>query len=140
MAHRKSRAARLHRAWAACTVAIALAGCASAPEPGTRIGPAMVQSTTIGAVLADSHGMTLYTHKDDDGATSTCYGRCAKAWPPFLAAVSAKPTGNFTLATRKDGTVQWAYEGRPLYLWTKDRQPGDATGDKYGDVWYVARP
>ena len=123
----------------AAAAILAMSGCA-APQPGTQMGPAMVQSSKFGPVLADAHGMTLYTHKDDDGAASTCYGRCAKAWPPFAAAASDKPSGDFTLSRRKDGTMQWVYDGHPLYLWEKDKKPGDATGHKYGDVWYVARP
>lgn len=38
---------------------------------------------------------------------------------------------------RTDGTMQWAYEGKPLYLWTKDTKPGDVTGDGVGGVWHV---
>jgi predicted lipoprotein with Yx(FWY)xxD motif len=35
--------------------------------------------------------------------------------------------------------MQWAYNGRPLYLWQKDKKPGDVTGDGVGGVWHVAK-
>ena len=44
----------------------------------------------------------------------------------------------YTLVQRKDGTMQWAYDGKPLYLWKKDTKPGDMTGDGVGGVWHVA--
>jgi predicted lipoprotein with Yx(FWY)xxD motif len=40
---------------------------------------------------------------------------------------------------RDDGSRQWAYKGKPLYLWVKDHKPGDTTGDGFRGVWHVAR-
>jgi predicted lipoprotein with Yx(FWY)xxD motif len=130
------------RWWGALGLGLAMlaAACEAAPEPGSHVGPALVQSTKMGPVLADPAGMTLYTYKDDDTGVSACYGRCAKSWPPFLAAASDKPNGKFNVTARKDGARQWVYDGRPLYLWDKDKKPGDVTGHGYGQVWYVARP
>ena len=34
--------------------------------------------------------------------------------------------------------MQWAYDGKPLYLWIKDTKPGDMTGDGVNDVWHTA--
>ena len=30
--------------------------------------------------------------------------------------------------------------GKPLYTWTKDKKPGDATGDGVNKVWHLASP
>lgn len=91
-----------------------------------------------GGVLTDSRGMTLYTYDKDEAGTSNCYDDCATNWPPLTADENAQPEGDFTLVERTDGTKQWAYKGEPLYLWIKDGQPGDVTGDGVGGVWHTA--
>jgi predicted lipoprotein with Yx(FWY)xxD motif len=42
--------------------------------------------------------------------------------------------------TRKDGKMQWAKDGMPLYYWAKDMKKGDATGDGMNGVWDAAKP
>ena len=39
-------------------------------------------SSTLGMYLIGYNGMTLYTYAKDSFATSTCYGACARDWPP----------------------------------------------------------
>ena len=53
---------------------------------------------------------------------------CAAVWPPALAAEDAKPVGDFTIFTRKDGRKQWAYDEHALYTSALDRMPGDVMG------------
>jgi predicted lipoprotein with Yx(FWY)xxD motif len=53
---------------------------------------------------------------------------CAQAWPPALAAADARPIGKWTLITRPDGRLQWAYERHPLYTSNLDQHPGDVLG------------
>ena len=65
---------------------------------------------------------------------------CATQWPPLAATATDKPTGDYTIVTRDDGAKQWAYKGRPLYLWVNDKKPGDKTGDGVGGVWKIAKP
>ena len=97
---------------------------------------------TMNGVLTNSAGMTLYTFdKDTTGSgKSVCNGQCAAAWPPLMAASDAKAVGDYTIVTRDDGGKQWAYKGKPLYLWVKDTKPGDKTGDGVNNVWRLARP
>ncbi|MBE7183997.1 MAG: hypothetical protein INR68_06285 [Methylobacterium mesophilicum] len=95
--------------------------------------------TAKGTVLTDAKGMTLYTFDKDKKGMSACYDDCAKKWPPLAAAEGAKEMGEFTLVKRKDGTMQWAHEGMPLYGWQNDKKPGDVTGDGVGGVWQVAK-
>ena len=40
-----------------------------------------------------------------------------------------RPEGEWTIVERTDGTKMWAYEGKPLYTFIKDKKPGDVTGD-----------
>src|SRR5271157_2762986 len=42
-------------------------------------------NSSLGEILVDDGGYTLYTFAPDTGGLSTCYGTCAKAWPPLLA-------------------------------------------------------
>jgi predicted lipoprotein with Yx(FWY)xxD motif len=101
-------------------------------------GAVKSMKTDKGEVLTDSKGMTLYTFDKDDKGVSNCYDQCATKWPPLKAAEGAKAEGDYTLVKRKDGTMQWAYDGMPLYLWEKDKAPGDMTGDNVGNVWHTA--
>jgi len=94
------------------------------------------------AVLTNEAGMTLYTFDRDvaDSGKSVCNGPCAKNWPPVTASADAKGTGDYSVVVRDDGSRQWAYKGKPLYLWVKDQKPGDRTGEGVNNVWRTARP
>ena len=91
--------------------------------------------------FADAKGMTLYTFDKDAGGKSACNGPCATNWPPLKASASDKNEGGYTMITRDDGSMQWAYKGKPLYTWAKDTKPGDITGDGFNNgVWHIAQP
>ena len=90
-------------------------------------------------VLVNPKGMTLYTWDKDSAGKSTCNDKCAVNWPPYTAAADAKPSGDYTIVTRDDGTKQWAYKGKPLYTWIKDKAPGDKTGDNVAGTWHVVK-
>lgn len=96
--------------------------------------------TAKGQVLAGDKGMTLYTFKKDTKGASNCYDKCEMNWPPFVAAAGAKAGGEYSLVQRKDGKMQWAKGGMPLYYWVKDQKQGDITGDGVMGVWDLARP
>jgi predicted lipoprotein with Yx(FWY)xxD motif len=102
--------------------------------------PVTTVKTEKGEVIAGAKGMTLYTFKNDKKGMSNCYDGCAKAWPPFIAKSGAKGDDDYSLVLRKDGTMQWAYYGKPLYYWMKDKKEGDVTGDGFKGVWDAARP
>ena len=113
---------------------IGLTGCStmySTPAP-TKV---------VDGVLTNSAGMTLYTFDKDAAGSgkSECNGPCAANWPPLLAAADAQPSGDYTVITRADGAKQWAYKGKPLYLWIKDTKPGERSGEGFNNVWRVAR-
>jgi predicted lipoprotein with Yx(FWY)xxD motif len=102
--------------------------------------PAKVADTSKGKALVDAKGMTLYTFDRDAAGKSACNGQCAQNWPPLMAASSASASGDWSVVTRDDGSKQWAYKGKPLYLWVKDTKPGEVTGDGVNNVWHVAMP
>jgi predicted lipoprotein with Yx(FWY)xxD motif len=115
------------------------------PVPATPSGPAMVNAgtnATHGSILVDDKGMSLYLYTKDTPNTSTCYDKCATAWPPLLTNGSAVggsglDASKFGTTTRTDGTVQVTYNGWPLYYFAKDKQPDDVMGQGVGSVWYL---
>lgn len=117
----------------------ALAACST--YEGMMAKPAAPAKTMYG-VLANGAGMTLYTFDKDAAGSgkSACNGPCAANWPPLMAAADSKASGDYTVITRDDGGRQWAYKGKPLYLWVKDAKPGDRSGDGFNNAWRVARP
>jgi predicted lipoprotein with Yx(FWY)xxD motif len=96
--------------------------------------------TAKGKVLVDLNGMTLYASDRDTGGKSRCNAQCTVSWLPLIADTDAQASGSFSFITRDDGRKQWAYKGKPLYSWAKDKKPGDATGDGMNNVWHVASP
>ena len=103
--------------------------------------PATTANISKGKALVDSKSMTLYTFDHDTTAgKSACNGQCAINWPPLAASADAKPSGDWTVVTRDDGTKQWAYKGKPLYAFHKDAKAGDVTGDGVNNVWHIAAP
>jgi predicted lipoprotein with Yx(FWY)xxD motif len=108
-------------------------GCAS-----TGMAPVETRS----GALTNPAGMTLYVFDKDVAGSgkSVCNGDCAVKWPPLTAAAGAYVRGDYGVITRDDGASQWAYKGKPLYLWFKDHKPGDMSGDGVNNVWHVAKP
>lgn len=124
---------------------------AAAGPPKTPDGTAAtigVASTSLGNVLVDSQGRTIYLFQKDSGTKSACSGACAVAWPPVRT--SAKPTVGSGLTAskvgttpRSDGKPQVTYNGHPLYLFQNDQAAGDANGqgvNAFGAAWYVMSP
>lgn len=101
-------------------------------EPAARMSDGMLVNTA---------GMTLYTFDQDVAGSgkSLCNGACATLWPPALAAADAQPEGDLSIVTRDDGTKQWAYKGKPVYLYSVDQKAGDMTGDNFKNVWHVIK-
>ena len=117
---------------AAIVLTAVLGACAS-------MGGAPMAAKFEGGMLVNSAGMTLYTFDKDAAGSgkSTCNGPCAVNWPPLTAAAADSGSGEWSIAVRDDGSRQWAYQGKPVYLWIKDQKPGDKTGDGVLKVWHV---
>ena len=119
-----------------------------APAAAAPSGPAMVnvgKDAKLGSILVDDKGMTLYLFTKDTPNTSTCYDKCATAWPPLLTTGNAVggsglDASKFGTTTRTDGTTQVTYNGWPLYYFAKDLKAGDVTGQGVGTVWFVISP
>jgi len=95
---------------------------------------------TKDGTLVDDKGMTLYTFDKDETGKSNCDAACLANWPAAKPMAGETAMGELTIITRADGGMQWAWKGKPLYLWIKDAKPGDMTGDGVKGVWHVAKP
>ncbi len=127
------------------TVATA-AGTSAAAPAAAKVMPAITElktaSTSLGEVVVDGKGMTLYMYtKDTQGTTkSACTGGCLAAWP--LTVADSTPTltgvtGAVGSIDTADGRKQVTLNGWPLYYYAKDKAPGDVVGQDVGKVWYV---
>lgn len=104
-------------------------------------------SEKLGIIIFDLAGHTLYTFSKDKGGTSSCYGACAKKWPPALTEGKPEARGEAVAAKvgaikRKDGTRQLTYAGHPLYTFSGDRS-AEVNGNgvtAFGGEWYAIRP
>jgi predicted lipoprotein with Yx(FWY)xxD motif len=99
-------------------------------------------SSSLGTILVDSQGMTLYHLSGEQNGKFICTSSaCVGVWHPLIAPSSGAPSGVGALGTvkRPDGTVQVTYKGTPLYTFTGDQQAGETKGQGIKDVgtWSV---
>ena len=142
-------------------VALAVAACggggaatASPPPAASKTTTAPTQTATVrvaksslGRILVDSTGRTLYLFKADSGTTSACSGACAIAWPPLRTGATPAAGGATAASARHHLAVgraqQVTYNGHPLYLFVKDHKPGDVNGQgltAFGAAWFAVSP
>ncbi len=146
----------------ATLAALALAGCSAqeppAPEPTSAVSepapaptaepePASLKvgETSLGSIVVDAAGMTVYYYDADTAGSgvSTCSGGCLEAWPAVHgeAGVTVEGiTGEVGSIIGTDGQAQLTLNGLPLYYYRDDAAPGDVTGQALGDVWWVVAP
>ena len=132
---------------AGSTATSAASATASATASAAAVSSTAVlktEQTSLGMVLANGQGMTVYWFAADHGTTSACSGACAAAWPPVIglpkAAAGVTLTGTLGTITRSDGSKQATYNGHPLYTFKADSAPGQVNGNKvtgFGAAWYA---
>ena len=140
--------------WIKLLIALAAAGVVSATaaalalaggNAATRGATVKIAGSSLGRILVDSKGITLYDFVKDKGTTSVCYSACAALWPPLLT--TGKPVAGpgvraslLGTTRRKDGKLEVTYGGHPLYYFVTDRKPGQTTGqgvNQFGGPWWV---
>ena len=143
-----------------------LAGCSSSSSPSTPSTPAAPTSASpsapgasgaatlktasnasLGTILVNSAGMTVYRFDADSTSppTSHCTGACAAVWPPVPAGSASAvaqgfPQSELGTLTRSDGTKQVTVGGSPVYTYTGDTAAGQANGEHLnlnGGVWWA---
>jgi predicted lipoprotein with Yx(FWY)xxD motif len=145
----------------ACLAVVLASACGTASADGGRAagtpgrsGQAMrIEARAVsgtGTVLVTKTGYALYVFAPDNHRAVTCTGACAGTWPPLMlqagAVLAAGPgVKQSLLGSVPDpaGGRVVSYDGWPLYGYSGDVQPGQATGqdiDLNGGEWYVIRP
>jgi predicted lipoprotein with Yx(FWY)xxD motif len=104
--------------------------------------------TSLGRILVDSRGRTLYLFEKDRNGKSACSGKCAAFWPPLIATAKPRTTGTAKTSLlgttkRADGRLQVTYNHHPLYTFAKDTKKGQTNGEgvnAFGAGWDVVSP
>jgi predicted lipoprotein with Yx(FWY)xxD motif len=117
----------------------------AAGASGTVVSTA---KTSLGRILVDSRGRTLYLFGKDRKGKSACAGMCATLWPPLMAAgkprAGAGARASLLGTTRRaNGRLQVTYNHHPLYTFVKDTKKGQTNGEgvnAFGGVWDAVSP
>jgi predicted lipoprotein with Yx(FWY)xxD motif len=99
-----------------------------------------VASSSLGDILVDAEGRTLYAFTKDKGDQSACSGDCATNWPALTGTATAGTGAQAALLStsmQANGASQVTYDGRPLYYFAGDTKAGDTNGQGVGNVWFV---
>jgi len=118
---------------------------ASSGTAAAHSGKVAARSTSLGQVLADPRGMTLYAFAADSPHHSVCTGSCLGYWPPAPGADAAKAAASGVTAKlgtieRSDGTSQLTANGFPVYTYVGDSAAGQTNGQGKnisGGLWWV---
>ncbi len=107
-------------------------------------GAVMVKTAKVGSlgtVLVDAKGITLYHYTLDHPPKIACTASCASIWPPLLVPAGAHVEGPAGVGTikRPGGATQVTYHGMPLYTYVGDKAAGQAAGQGYTDNWFVLK-
>jgi predicted lipoprotein with Yx(FWY)xxD motif len=131
----------MRRSMSAAALAALVVAAAAAAQPLSQ-AKVLLRPTSIGRVLVDARGHTLYLYTADRPGRSACVATCSVAWPPYI--VPARPSagagvksGLLGTLKREDGRLQATYAGHPLYLSASDTRAGDVKGQGLIGTWFA---
>lgn len=126
---------------------VAMSGCTTATSelhPGhTELK--VTSKGSLGNVISDGDGRTVYLFEADAAHKSRCGGACLSIWPPVTTKGPPTLAGGLdkskvTLIKLSGGLQQIAYNGHPLYYYQQDTDRDDTYGqdiDQFGAPWYA---
>jgi predicted lipoprotein with Yx(FWY)xxD motif len=124
-------------------------GGSSAPTTApSAVATVSATSTSLGMILVDGSGRTLYLFEKDQSDQSACAGACAAAWPVDQTSGTPKAGSGVKASMlgtikRGDNTTQVTYNQHPLYYFQGDSGAGQQNGqgvDAFGAKWFVVNP
>ena len=123
----------------AASAIIASGAAAQERERSTLSHPPGANTVVLGGAPSPANGRALYFYDKDEEGVSKCVGQCTTAWPPLTPAPGAQASGAWTIIDRPDGSRQWAYKGRPVYVFYRDKPDALATGAQLIPGWRLAK-
>jgi predicted lipoprotein with Yx(FWY)xxD motif len=101
-----------------------------------------ISDSSLGPILTDQDGRTLYAFLNDKNGASSCSGTCVATWPALITKTPAAvgdgaQASLLSQTTRAEGTSQAAYNKWPLYYYAGDAAPGSVDGEGLGGVWFA---
>ena len=122
----------------------------SSGAAGTGSSTVSTGSASVGTVLTNAQGFTLYYLSSEQGGVDKCTGQsgCSAVWPGLTPPSGGSPSaasgvsGQLTVITASDGSKEVAYNGWPLH--TFNNEPAGQTGGQgimsFGGTWFAATP
>jgi predicted lipoprotein with Yx(FWY)xxD motif len=110
--------------------------------PQEKPATVAVGAASVGKILTDGRGSTLYMFANDKNGQSSCTGACLGTWVP-MHTFGAPTTGTGAQAgllgttKRSDGVTQVTYNKHPLYFFLGDSKPGDLNGQGFKNLWHA---
>jgi predicted lipoprotein with Yx(FWY)xxD motif len=104
-----------------------------------------LRTTSLGEILTDAHGRTLYLFEKDRNGVSMCNTACVRYWPALTShgmprAAKGVRQALLGLTRAGSGVRQVTYAGHPLYTFAGDKRPGQTSGENlsaFGADWYA---
>ena len=116
----------------------------AAPQATAAAAPGLhVASTSLGRVLVDASGRTVYLLTADGPNHSTCSSSCLQFWPAVAPGDHAGVTAKVGSTATPAGPMTATVAGHPLYTFSGDQGPGDVNGEglqDFGGIWYAVSP
>ena len=118
-------------------------GGGAASTPASAAASFGTGSTSLGTVLTDPSGKTLYYFTPEKGGSVACTGGCATAWPPLMVSGTATaPSGASGMlgTVAVSGGMELTYNGWPLHTYSGDTAAGQTNGQGIAGKWFAATP
>lgn len=127
------------------TAAVAATGSSGLAQASGSSARLQLRKTSVGTILVDARGFTLYVFTRDGRAKNSCaaLSGCRALWP--FVTTGGKPVAGPGVRSSLIGTIilkgrtrQVTYAGHPLYTYSGDSVPGETdyiNASQFGGSW-----
>ena len=128
----------------ACGAGSGYTAATTQPAGGTSsTGGLHTATTSLGRVVVDAQGRTVYVLTADSMNHATCDASCQHYWPPTAPGRTSGVTAKVASTQLPGGGTTDTVGGLPVYTYSGDQRAGDANGEgvnEFGGVWYAVSP